>query len=151
MTLTERCDFLLDAVNLEHATGVPDARWEHFQLDHLCDDGTFRIEDKSRQIAWSWLVAAEGVAEALLDERDSIYVSINQSEAKEKIRYARAVIDDADEALAAIANGDIPAVGAVVTAGVPRFVGRSRNTPASIKRIRVAECRIVNDFSGAAH
>ena len=93
MTLTERCDFLLDAVNLEHATGVPDARWEHFQLDHLCDDGTFRIEDKSRQIAWSWLVAAEGVAEALLDERDSIYVSINQSEAKEKIRYARAVID----------------------------------------------------------
>ncbi|MCB1482216.1 MAG: amidohydrolase family protein [Rhodobiaceae bacterium] len=56
-----------------------------------------------------------------------------------------------NDALAAIANGDIPAVGAVVTAGVPRFVGRSRNTPASIKRIRVAECRIVNDFSGAAH
>ena len=23
------------AVSLEHATGVPDARWEHFQIDHL--------------------------------------------------------------------------------------------------------------------
>ena len=32
-------------------------------------------------------------------------------------------------ALAAIKHGDIAAIGAVVTAGVPRFVGRSRNTP----------------------
>src|SRR5262245_48725292 len=46
------------------------------------------------------------------------------------------------EALDALANGDIAAVGAVVTAGVPRFVGRSRNTPAPNRRIRVAECRV---------
>ena len=93
MTYTERCDFLVSAVSLEQATGVPDARWEHFQIAHLLDDSTFRVEDKSRQIAWSWLVAAEGVADALLDKRDSIYVSINQEEAKEKIRYARAIIE----------------------------------------------------------
>jgi enamidase len=43
------------------------------------------------------------------------------------------------------------AVGAVITDGVPRFVGRSRNTPATMRRIRVAECRIPQDFSGAAH
>ncbi|MFN0263729.1 amidohydrolase family protein [Tepidamorphus sp. 3E244] len=55
------------------------------------------------------------------------------------------------DAISAIANGDIPAVGAVVTAGVPRFVGRSRNTPAAIKSIRVAQSRVMNDFSGAAH
>ena len=55
------------------------------------------------------------------------------------------------DALSAIVNGDIPAVGAVVTAGVPRFVGRSRNTPAAIRNIRVAESRVTNDFSGAAH
>ncbi|MCB0232500.1 MAG: terminase family protein, partial [Anaerolineae bacterium] len=93
MTYTERCDFLVSAVSLKQATGVPDARWEHFQIAHLLDDSTFRVEDKSRQIAWSWLVAAEGVADALLDKRDSIYVSINQEEAKEKIRYARAIIE----------------------------------------------------------
>src|SRR5579872_7231476 len=34
-----------------------------------------------------------------------------------------------DTALAAIKHGDIAAVGAVITAGIPRFVGRSRNTP----------------------
>jgi len=55
------------------------------------------------------------------------------------------------EALDALTNGDIAAVGAVVTAGVPRFVGRSRNTPAPIRRIRVAECRVPMDYSGAAH
>ena len=35
-----------------------------------------------------------------------------------------------DSALAAIKHGDIAAIGAVVSAGLPRFVGRSRNTPA---------------------
>lgn len=54
-------------------------------------------------------------------------------------------------ALDALRNGDIAAVGAVITDGVPRFVGRSRNTPATMKRIRVAECRLPMDFSGAAH
>jgi enamidase len=51
-------------------------------------------------------------------------------------------------ALDALRNGDIAAVGGVITAGVPRFVGRSRNTPAPMKKIRVAECRIPQDFSG---
>jgi enamidase len=55
------------------------------------------------------------------------------------------------EALDALTNGDIAAVGAVITDGVPRFVGRSRNTPAPNRRIRVAECRLPMDFSGAAH
>jgi enamidase len=54
-------------------------------------------------------------------------------------------------ALDALRNGDIPAVGAVLTEGVPRFVGRSRNTPAPMKRIRVVENRLPRDFSGAAH
>ena len=52
------------------------------------------------------------------------------------------------DALDAIKNGDIAAVSAVITAGVPRFVGKSRNTPAGIRRVRVAECRLLQDFSG---
>jgi enamidase len=56
-----------------------------------------------------------------------------------------------DNALAAIRHGDIAAVGAVVTAGEPRFVGRSRNTPATTRTIRVASCKLPRDFTGARH
>jgi enamidase len=52
-------------------------------------------------------------------------------------------------ALDALRNGDIPAVAAVVTDGVPRFVGRSRNTPAPIRKVRVAECNVMQDFQGS--
>ncbi len=89
---TDRAAFLVENLNLPDATGVEGAKWEHFQLAHLNDDATFRIEVKSRQIAWSWLSAVEGLADAILDERSSIFVSINQEEATEKIRYARQAI-----------------------------------------------------------
>jgi enamidase len=56
-----------------------------------------------------------------------------------------------NNALDALRNGDIAAVAAVVSDGVPRFVGRSRNTPGSIKNVRVAECRLPRDFTGASH
>lgn len=95
MTLsTLRARFLVQYLDLTAATGVDDARWEHFQLAHLDDDSTFRIEDKSRQIAWSWLAAAESVANAVLDETSSVYISINLEEAKEKVRYARRVYEN---------------------------------------------------------
>jgi enamidase len=55
------------------------------------------------------------------------------------------------DAVSALRNGDIPAVGAVVSGGVPRVVGRSRNTPETIRRVRVAQNTILQDFSGAAH
>ncbi|MGH7881045.1 MAG: amidohydrolase family protein, partial [Candidatus Binataceae bacterium] len=54
-------------------------------------------------------------------------------------------------ALAAIKHGDIAAIGAVITAGVPRFVGRSRNTPATTRKARVAVSRVTQDFSATAH
>lgn len=56
-----------------------------------------------------------------------------------------------NDALSAISNGDIAAVAAVVTDGVPRFVGRSRNTPASMKTVRVIQNKVPQDYSGAAH
>jgi len=56
-----------------------------------------------------------------------------------------------DSALRAIANGDIAAVGAVIAGGEPRFIGRSRNTPAPRRNIRVASCRLGRDFSGSRH
>ncbi|MGA7327976.1 MAG: amidohydrolase family protein [Rhodomicrobium sp.] len=56
-----------------------------------------------------------------------------------------------DDALSSIRNGDIAAIGAVVTAGEPRFVGRSRNTPATKRNIRVSQNRVLQTFSGHAH
>ena len=56
-----------------------------------------------------------------------------------------------DDALSALRNGDIPAVGAVVTDGVPRFVGRSRNTPGTTRTVRVARCVLPMSFDASAH
>src|SRR6185312_2292847 len=56
-----------------------------------------------------------------------------------------------DTALAAIKHGDIAAIGAVITAGVPRFVGRSRNTPPTVRKARIARSSVMQDFSGAGH
>lgn len=55
------------------------------------------------------------------------------------------------DALAGLVNGDVPAVSAVISAGVPRFVGRSRNTPAGRRQVRVLHSSLVQDFSGSAH
>jgi enamidase len=52
-------------------------------------------------------------------------------------------------ALSAIRHGDIAAVGAVVSAGVPRFVGRSRNTPATTRKARIARSNVMQDFASA--
>ena len=49
-------------------------------------------------------------------------------------------------ALAAIKHGDIAAIGGVITAGIPRFVGRSRNTPATTRKARVAVSRVHAGF-----
>jgi enamidase len=49
-------------------------------------------------------------------------------------------------ALAAIRNGDIAAIGAVVSAGEPRVVGRSRNTPGTTRKVRVASCKLPRTF-----
>jgi enamidase len=54
------------------------------------------------------------------------------------------------DALSALRNGDIMGVGAVISDGIPRFVGRSRNTPETIRRARVAHCRVPQSFAGEA-
>lgn len=93
---TARAHFLVDNLDLAQATGVEEAEWEPFQIAHLNSDAAFRIENKSRQIAWSFVIAAEAVALALLKDpvaSSSIFESINLSEASQKIDYARAVYE----------------------------------------------------------
>ena len=55
------------------------------------------------------------------------------------------------DALAAIKHGDIAAIGAVVSAGIPRFVGRSRNTPATTRKARVVRSNVMQDFAAPSH
>ena len=52
------------------------------------------------------------------------------------------------DALGALKNGDPCAIGAVLTAGVPRFVGRSNNTPPPIREINVLRSNVMNMFQG---
>ena len=52
-----------------------------------------------------------------------------------------------NDALSALNNGDIMGVGAVITNGVPRFVGRSRNTPETMRRAKIAHCRVPQSFA----
>ncbi len=55
------------------------------------------------------------------------------------------------DALGAIKNGDYPAIAACFTAGVPRFVGRSRNTPPPTRKIALARNNQLQPFAPAAH
>jgi enamidase len=54
-------------------------------------------------------------------------------------------------ALNAIQHGDIAAIGGVISGGIPRFVGRSRNTPATTRTARVVRSSVMQDFSAPAH
>jgi enamidase len=72
-------------------------------------------------------------------------------------KAADVVLIDAPEggtqqtALAAIKHGDIAAIGAVVSGGVPRFVGRSRNTPPTTRKARVVRSSVPQDFATSLH
>lgn len=85
---------MLEHLNLPRATAIEDAKWEKFQIDELNNDSMFGLERKCRQVGWSFLIAMRGVADAILDSRSSVYNSINQREAQDKIRYARAIYEN---------------------------------------------------------
>lgn len=98
MNLSQRATFLIEYLDLAEAVGDPDARWEAFQLRHLNNHTLLGIERKARQVGWSWLTAAEAVADGVLNARaTNIFVSINQEEAGEKIRYAKQIIESLDQ------------------------------------------------------
>ncbi len=54
-------------------------------------------------------------------------------------------------ALAAIKHGDYPSIPAVFTDGIPRYVGRSRNTPASIRQTKIVQNNVMQEFGPGRH
>jgi phage FluMu gp28-like protein len=96
--LSPALTFLVEYLSLPDAVGDKDATWEMFQLQRLNTSCRFLIGLKSRQVGSSWLDAAEAVAYSILEPRStSIFVSINQDEAAEKIRYARFIYEALDK------------------------------------------------------
>jgi phage FluMu gp28-like protein len=87
----------LEFVDLEAASGIPGAKWEPFQVRYLNNETRWAIDVKSRQIAWSFTAALDAVIDGILTpDTAHIFVSINQDEAREKVRYARAIIEAID-------------------------------------------------------
>jgi phage FluMu gp28-like protein len=89
--------FLSKHLNLPEATGDPEAHLQPFQIEFINDQSMLTIDDQSRQVGWSWTAAATATAKSILYKRHtSIFVSINHEESREKIRYAKYIIDALD-------------------------------------------------------
>jgi phage FluMu gp28-like protein len=97
------------AVILELLTELDAAptKLEPYQVRWLNDRSDFRLANKSRQIGLSTIIAAEGFAKALVATKPykANYVSINQTEAADKIEIARNLYHSIPDAFA---EGDDP-------------------------------------------
>jgi phage FluMu gp28-like protein len=92
-----RLAFLVEYLDLPEATGDPAAQWEVFQLQYLNNPSLLTIDKKGRQVGWSWIAAAGQVAASILEPRKtSLFVSLSQDEATEKVRYARHIMEALD-------------------------------------------------------
>lgn len=94
---TERAEFAVEFVDIEQAAGIDGVEWDDHQIEFLNNDTRFGIDVKARQIAWSFTAALDAVVDGILNpETPHVFVSINLEEAKEKIRYALAIISALD-------------------------------------------------------
>jgi hypothetical protein len=89
---TDRYIFILGYMNLKMATDDEQASAHEMQkvLWNTTDDVPVTLDNKARQLGWSWAAAADAVAHAILNPRSlSIFVSYREDESKEKIVYAK--------------------------------------------------------------
>ena len=92
--LSDKADLAVSCVNLPDATQVEGAQWETFQLRLLTNLTRFGIDVKGRQIGWSMTAALDAICDGLLHPgTPHTFISINQDEAMEKIRYANAILN----------------------------------------------------------
>lgn len=97
---TLKARFAAQFIDIREAAQIEDARWEAFQLQHLNNSTRFAIDVKSRQVGWSFTSALDAFSDSRIDPgHPYVFVSINQDEAKEKIRYLRAIISATDPPL----------------------------------------------------
>jgi phage FluMu gp28-like protein len=95
---TLKSEFAAEFINIEEAAQVEGATWEPFQIQFLNNIDRLTADVKARQIAWSFTAALDAVTDGIIHENTPhIFVSVNQDEASEKIRYCRAIINAIDE------------------------------------------------------
>lgn len=69
--------------------------FEPYQLAFLSSSSKYRWVEKSRQVGFSFLFACEAIARChLRDAHSSIMVSYNLEDAKEKVNYARQLVEE---------------------------------------------------------
>lgn len=94
---TDWSRFAVGLVDLPTATDDAEAQWQPYQIEYLDSVAERKCslhDTKARQIGWSWTVALAGILAAFFEPRGlAVYVSFNQDEACEKIRYARQILD----------------------------------------------------------
>ena len=93
--LSEKAAFAVEFLDLHQATGISAARWEDFQLQFLNNNTRYDIISKARQTGFSWLCALDALVDSVFNTAAPppyTFVSINQTEAREKIYYAKQII-----------------------------------------------------------
>ena len=91
---TVKALFAAEFVDIEQAAGITGAVYEPFQVQFLNNSTRFGVDVKARQIGWSFTAALDAVVDGILNPgTPHIFVSINLTEAKEKILYARAIVE----------------------------------------------------------
>ena len=94
---TAKAEFAVEFIDLPKAAQVDGANWEPFQIQYLNNQSRFAIDVKARQIAWSFTAALDAVVDSIINPGwPHIFVSINQEEAQEKIRYTKNVLEAID-------------------------------------------------------
>lgn len=90
-----KAEIAVTCIDIESAAQIEGAQWEAFQLQFLNNGGRFGIDVKSRQIAWSFTAALDALVDGkLVEGTPHTFISINQNEAAEKMRYARILWDN---------------------------------------------------------
>lgn len=70
------------------------SKFYDYQQEHMENNAVFRSIDKARQVGFSYTFAAESLSKCHLKAiQTSIFISYNQEEANEKIRFAKALYD----------------------------------------------------------
>lgn len=92
--LTAKAAFAQECIDLQEAAQAANAIWEAHQVEFLNTTDRFSIDTKARQIAWSFTAALDAVCDGkTVPDTPHIFVSITLDEAREKIRYARYIIE----------------------------------------------------------
>jgi len=91
---SQRCEWILENLDLVAATGEDDAVYEDVQIALWNDTSIMSAYNKGRQEGMSFAAAADAVAACWLSPGTICeFVSFNLDESKTKIRYAKDIID----------------------------------------------------------